>query len=527
MIIKNLRIKGFKGFENEYYIDFNENTTVIEGENFQGKTSIGEAICWCFLGCNLFGNDKTVNIINKNSSTAYCELEFSDNDEITHRLIRCKGKENIVILDGKKATVETLSKFYGEKKMFLSIYNPYYFSSLEPKEQRELLRGILPAIDYKEAFELLSSTDKEILKEPRIDINSFIKGARENIKSLEKEQDSLEGKIQYAMTIAATVVGEEKRFEKDYVLQCLERDYEDTLKSISGDTKKEMKFKIEDIDKKMEKCNEELSKLRNEYKETKKNIQSIKDNNTVCPVCNGKILDDEKSKEILENQAILLEKITNTGKEIEEEIKALNTQKAMLDIKCNSLNPNEKKEEILKKLQEKIVALKLEKEDIQKNNYEVKNKISNVEKANSDIIIFNKALEEIKNEKELLKSQVLVATSLNNLIIKKQMDMVSQYLDRVYIVFSKVDYTTGEIKDDYKIFYDEKEINVLSLSEKIRASLEISNLINKIVGLNIPTFIDNSESITHYNNKFDNQIILSKVIPNKELSVNDELELVV
>lgn len=527
MIIKSLIIKGFKGFENEYHIDFNEDTTIIEGENFQGKTSIGEAICWCFLGCNLFGNDKTVNIINNNSSTAYCELEFLDNDGIIHKLIRCKGKENIVILDGKKATVEILSKFYGEKKIFLSVYNPYYFSSLEPKDQRELLRGILPSIDYKEAFEMLSPSEREILIEPRIDINGFIKEARDDIKSLEKEEDSLEGKIQYARSIAATVVGDEKNFKKDYVLQCLERDYENTLKSIPGDTKKEMQFKINDVDKKLNKYNEELNKLRSDYKKTQKIIQSIKDNESVCPTCNSKILDNEKSREILENQSVLLEKITNSGKEIEEEIKALNTQRAMLDIKCNSLNPNEKKEEILKKLQEKIASLKLEKEDIQKNNYEVKNRIANVEKANSDIIIFEKALDEVKNEKEKLKNQVLVATSLNNLIIKKQVDMVRKYLDRVYIVFSKVDKTTGEIKDDYKIYYDEKEFNVLSLSEKIRASLEISNLINRIVGLNIPTFIDNSESITHYNNKFDNQIILSKVIPNKELSVSDELDLVV
>ena len=69
MIIKNLIIKGFKGFEEEYHIDFDKDMTLIEGDNFQGKTSIGEAICWTFLGCNLFGNDKTVNVINKNSKS--------------------------------------------------------------------------------------------------------------------------------------------------------------------------------------------------------------------------------------------------------------------------------------------------------------------------------------------------------------------------------------------------------------------------------------------------------------------------
>ena len=131
MIIKSLKIKGFKVFEDEFYIEFDDKKTIIQGENFQGKTSIGEAICWCLLGCNLFGNDKTANIINENSREAYCELKFEDNEGIEHTIIRIKGRENIVALDGRQATVEMLSKFYFNKKVFLSIYNPYYFSSLD------------------------------------------------------------------------------------------------------------------------------------------------------------------------------------------------------------------------------------------------------------------------------------------------------------------------------------------------------------------------------------------------------------
>lgn len=527
MIIKSLTIKGFKGFENEYHIDFDENMTIIEGENFQGKTSIGEAICWTLLGCNLFGSDKTANLINKNSSSVYCELEFFDNEDKIHKLIRTKGKESFVILDGKRANVEMLCKYYGDKKIFLSIYNPYYFSSLEPKEQRELLRSILPNIDYKEAFEMLSEYEQKILVGPRVDINSFIKNARDDIKVMDKEKTKLEGQLQYAQIDAATDIGEEKIFSKEYVLQNLEREYENILKSISGDTTEEMTHKLEEIDKMINKYSIELDKLRENFKNTKNIIQSIESDKSVCPVCNNLITDSEKSKEILRLQNKNIEQITSEGKIIEKEISSLKAQRAMLDIKCNSLNPNEKKDEILKKIRDKIASLKLEKDEIQRYNYEVKNNIKLVERANENIKTFEKKINEIEESQKELKEQILVATSLNNLIIKKQIDIVSEFLDKVFIVFSKVDESTGEIKDDYKIYYEGKEFNVLSLSEKIRATLEISNLINKIVELKIPTFIDNSESITHYNKKFDNQIILSKVVKNKELSINNRLELVI
>ena len=90
MIIKSLKIKGFKVFEDEFYIEFDDKKTIIQGENFQGKTSVGEAICWCLLGTNLFGSDKIANIINKKCDTASCELKFLDNDMQEHTIIRCR-----------------------------------------------------------------------------------------------------------------------------------------------------------------------------------------------------------------------------------------------------------------------------------------------------------------------------------------------------------------------------------------------------------------------------------------------------
>ena len=522
MIIKSLKIKGFKVFEDEFYIEFDDKKTIIQGENFQGKTTVGEAICWCLLGTNLFGSDKIANIINKKCDTASCELKFLDNDMQEHTIIRCKGKENMVVLDGKIANAEILSKFYYEKKVFLSVYNSYYFSSLKPIEQRDLLRGVLPTIDYRDAFNLLTQSEREILVEPRMDLNGFIKNARDEVKELNKEQINLEGRKQYAKTIANSNIGTEKQFEKEEILETLQKEYEITLKSIFGETKKDMQKRLQEMDKNIASKNETMEELRTKYKETKAILDELDNNETVCPVCNSIIVDSEKVNKMKAEQTQKMQKIIQDAKDIEVELKTLRTQRSILDIKCNSLNPNAKKEEQLNELQQQITALKLEKEDIQRNNYEVNTRRKAAEKANEDLRLIENALAEVMANQIILNNQIATATSLNNLIIKKQMEMVSGYLDRVELVFSKVDKETGEIKDDYKIFYDGKEFNVLSLSEKIRATLEISNLINKLVGLNAPTFIDNSESITHYNREFDNQIILAKVVENQKISVEKE-----
>lgn len=517
MIIKSLRMKGFKGFEQEYSLNFNDKENIIEGENYLGKTTIGEAICWCLIGCNLFGNDKTANLINDNSATAYCELCFLDNENKVHTVIRCKGKENNVILDGHKADLEMLSKFYYSKKIFLSIYNPYYFSSLEPKEQRELLKSILPIINYRDAFDMLSQEEQEILVEPRMDLNQFIKNAREELKELDKEEINIEGKIQYANSIINEPVKEELKFENAGLLAIAEKEYDFVVNSNMNNDKEEVKIHINDLNNKIIIQKEKKEEYERKRKEIEKNISSIENDNTICPVCHNKILNESKIDEMQKEQRDKLNEIKKKEKECDVIIKTFKIQLSILNGKLS--NNTDNKTERLQELKSKILKLKFEKEEIEKVNFQIKAKIQSIEKAKKDINDLQKATLEIKNIRNILKNQIEVAKSLNIRIVEKQMKMVSEYLDKVKLAFYKIDVDTGEIKECYKILYDNKEYNVLSLSEKLRASLEISNLVNKRVELKAPIFIDNSESITHYDKEFDTQVIFAKVVENKELEL--------
>lgn len=87
---------------------------------------------------------------------------------------------------------------------------------------------------------------------------------------------------------------------------------------------------------------------------------------------------------------------------------------------------------------------------------------------------------------------------------------INKYLNKVSLQLWKVVQATGEIKDDFKILYDNKEFNILSYSERIKAGLEIANLIIGLTGIKFPIFIDNAESITEYTAP-DTQIIEARV----------------
>ena len=60
--------------------------------------------------------------------------------------------------------------------------------------------------------------------------------------------------------------------------------------------------------------------------------------------------------------------------------------------------------------------------------------------------------------------------------------------------------TTGELKDTFKFTYRGRRYERLSLSEKIRAGMEVSELLKRLTGRNYPVFVDNMESVDDLEN---------------------------
>lgn len=88
------------------------------------------------------------------------------------------------------------------------------------------------------------------------------------------------------------------------------------------------------------------------------------------------------------------------------------------------------------------------------------------------------------------------------------------------IVLTEIVKTTGEIKDCFRFSYEGREYKCLSLSEKVRAGLDVAVLIQKLSGRNYPIFIDNGESVCTLGKvKPEGQIIIARVVNNQALQV--------
>ena len=121
---------------------------------------------------------------------------------------------------------------------------------------------------------------------------------------------------------------------------------------------------------------------------------------------------------------------------------------------------------------------------------------------------------------EIVKKNELL-TALSSYIaerVRQRFDHLD--LNRVSISLYEVSKTTGEVRDVFKFNYEDRPYVILSLSEKIKAGLEVSELLKKIAGINYPVFINNGESVPVIDNvRPSGQTFISQVVKNEQLRV--------
>ena len=128
---------------------------------------------------------------------------------------------------------------------------------------------------------------------------------------------------------------------------------------------------------------------------------------------------------------------------------------------------------------------------------------------------------EIREAQEAIGKIKRTMTNVISYVSKRAELTFSQLkMNRVEISLYDVVKSTGEVKDSFKFTYSGRRYDRLSLSEKIRAGMEVSELIKRLTGRNYPVFVDNMESVDDLANvRPTGQIIMAKCVSNAPLQV--------
>ena len=592
--ISSMTVSGFKCYEAPMEIAFG-NPTIVTGGNGRGKSSLADAIAFAVTGLPFFGERGIDRLHNETNPDLQITMRFTDETGKAHELTRSRQKDRMSITyDGYAIRQTDLNEMFGERDVFLSIFNPLYFIEELGEDGKKLLERYLPPIPQGDVLAQLNEQTQQRLSGVQLPSpETFLKNRREEIRTLEQDAVYLSGKLDLAQKqrqrskdLSAELTAqiqdlqreiaslEARRFEnvnledlQEQLVQASEQ-YEE----LSGEAPEvsdtaEMDAKLQELHAKLGARSSEVyqpkytgplaedtAKVQALGKKYQQNAALLKrfQPGTSCPVCR-RVLSQQEYPAFRQALQTETEQIVADGTQFKSQIAELQE----MEQKSQSTFEQFKAEDI-ERYQVEIDALNQKREQLQENATQqtleqlrrrIQNLTASIEcgtlgpadserlaeckasledcrvqlaaaqqvlnAAPEDFDTRIKAIEEEITEKKIVMKDVILYMSK-----RAEMTFSKLALNRVKISLYDVVKTTGELKDVFRFTYNGRRYDRLSLSEKIRAGAEVSELVKRLTGRNYPVFFDNMESVDDLSNiRPTSQMILAKCVHNAELSV--------
>ena len=580
--ITSLMLSGFKSYEEPTELVFG-NPTVITGGNGRGKSSIADAIAFAVTGCPFFGERGIDRLHNENNPDVAIRMCFVDETGTLHELNRTRRKNRMTITyDGYEIRQLDLADLFGERDVFLSILNPLYFIEELGEDGKKLLERYLPTIPHETVLSQLSEPVREHLKnETILSPEGSLKRCREEIRSLEERITYLRGQKDLAasqgesheqaeqeVTLQADLLRreiaelEQRQFSSMDVSAMQERlvelsgRYEEAARDEQLQLLRE-KIARREVEKYQSKFTEALAEASARVKDL--GVRYQRENAAYkafhagmeCPACHRSVTEQSLPevqaalKKVLselyaagsEQRAQLIElqemdkKAADTFAQFkEDDLGKWAAEAAEMEQRCASLAEQASAETERLRAEIQTLTADLEYGNLSQSEYDhlgtCREELRQSE-AKIAALQTMTAAQLPDFDREIAQANASIAEikrKMANVIayISKRAELTFSQLkmNRVEISLYDVVKSTGEVKDTFKFQYGGRRYDRLSLSEKIRAGMEVSELMKRLTGRNYPVFVDNMESVDDLANvRPTGQIIMAKCVSGAALQV--------
>ena len=589
--ITSLMLSGFKSYEEPTELVFG-NPTVITGGNGRGKSSIADAIAFAVTGCPFFGERGIDRLHNENNPDAAIRMCFVDETGTLHELNRTRRKNRMTIpYDGYEIRQLDLADLFGERDVFLSIFNPLYFIEELGEDGKKLLERYLPTIPHETVLSQLSEPVREHLKnETILSPEGSLKRCREEIRGLEERITYLRGQKDLAasqgesheqaeqeVTLQADLLRreiaelEQRQFSSMDVSAMQERlvelsgRYEEAARDERTDTSK-LREQLQTLREKIARREGEQyqSKFTEALAEASARVKDLgvryqRENAAYkafhagmeCPACHRSVTEQslpevqaalkkvlselyaagsEQRAQLIELQEMDKKAADTFARFKEDDLGKWAAEAAEMEQRCASLAEQASAETECLRAEIQTLTADLEYGNLSQAEYD-RLGTCREELRQSEAKIA--ALQDMTAaqlpdfDREIAQANASIAEikrKMANVIayISKRAELTFSQLkmNRVEISLYDVVKSTGEVKDTFKFQYGGRRYDRLSLSEKIRAGMEVSELMKRLTGRNYPVFVDNMESVDDLANvRPTGQIIMAKCVSGAALQV--------
>ena len=586
--ITGMTIEGFKSYRETTDLVFG-NPTTITGGNGKGKTSIADAIAFAVTGQPFFGERGIDKLHNEFRPDVFISLRFVDEAGASHELTRTRHKNRMSIrYDGYEIRQLDLTDMFGEKDVFLSIFNPLYFIEELGDEGKNLLEMYLPMISHEAVMGRLSEATWAALEGVNIlSPDAFLKSKRGEIRELEEHMIYLQGQKdqagaqaeaqkqavadlteRYSRLDSELNALENKRFagldrvQMEAQLVELSARYEETAHGSNGTV--ELDAQILALNQRLAQRRAEqyqsqytqaiadtsakVTELGNRYRREAQIMRAFVPG-VACPTCRRPVT-EQNLAEVQEALQKVIDAIVADGREQQSQLKQLRE----LDTKAQVVFDQFQSDDIIK-MQDEIEALTRQRdkmtEDRQTDDLrgDIQRLSASLEYGNLSQQEYDRLLacrEEVRqcaaelsaakhtaeqeqpdfdgqiaqDKREIKELKAMISNVVIYASVRAELIFESLKMNKVAISLYDVMKTTGEQKAAFKFTYNGRRYDRLSLSEKIRAGMEVSELVKRLTGRNYPVFVDNMESVDDLANvRPTGQVIMAKCVHGAPLEV--------
>jgi len=480
-------------------VNFGEETQ-ITGDNGKGKSTIPQSIPFALYNMDAFGSKLDPTPINYDADIikASLLLEVDGKELLISRSLK-NGKSQCYVngVPNSATKFNNLVSELFDKDLFLSLYNPNYFFTMHWEKQRAMLLQYISAPLKKEVLKHVAEEQAKYL-EPLLNKHSI-----EDLKELHKDKKKiLDKKFIAAQSKTKTLQEQLEHHAPTVPLESLNAELKPLLKQ---------RKELDEINDSASSVNGRINVLNNQINNLNKERDSMKDDWAVlkneqpegnCRVCKQPLQDEalEAAKDDIQQRTDNFKSAFNDviaqRTKLQEELKTLeyidvSEQRAKLSDLQSQIEPIEK--EIAKHEEYEYYLKQVEQAKVEEKEC--------LETLNESIFILDSIKDYKAKEAELQGEKVQALFTTLSVRLFKQ---------------NKGD---GEIKPDFEIEMDGKPYSKLSLSETIRAGLELRDVLSEQSELITPVFIDNAESITRFKEPIG-QLITCRVVAGQELNIN-------
>lgn len=576
--IEQLTVTGFGCFADEHTWTFGRMTTVT-GHNYQGKSTIADAIAYALTGVPFFGGRDLDRLQNEGSPFMRVELTARTDDGKAHEIRRARqGGKTVLSVDGTTTTQERFAERFGSRDLILSLLNPLYFAEVLGGDGRTLIEQYLPSVPHEAVMEKLSEHMRGILGDDRLEMPEvYLKEKRRELKELEKDRLVLDGQMQQtenqraklqseltekkallAHTTAALAPLVSKQEAQDFTaldaeIARLSAQYDAAQDGQAEDRRAALQAELDAVREReftfpgtaqLRQMQGQLQALYGRYNDEAGRLQYLQTQG-VCPTCLRRI-DSGSFPEIQSAFARRLQKIQADGVALRQQSELLANQETQARQEFDALKTDE-----ITRLEQELASAQADNAAQQRELIKAKIKELSAFRALGGLTADeSRQYQTLFHEQGKLESEISQITKMLDSLPKGQQEGLDQLdaeirtlqdkitaakayqSERAALLFAPVQMykaglklyepmkESGELRDVFKLTWDGRDYVRLSLSERMRCGLEVVELLSRLSGKRYPLFVDNTESLCDLGAaQHTGQMILARVVARQTLQV--------